>query len=160
MLSGYRAVVLLLRLFLAALFAVLVLMQVMSLPGQFAHMAQESPESAYLQWPLTIVSIFWVLCIQVVVVATWKLLTMVNRNAIFTRASLVWVDTITWSIVAAWVVLVAAFLYVGFGADDPGLPLLLFLLVVIVAVAALLMVVMRTLLRQATELRSDMDAVI
>ncbi|MBJ7324515.1 MAG: DUF2975 domain-containing protein [Rhodococcus sp.] len=160
MLSGYRAVVLLLRLFLAALFAVLVLMQVMSLPGQFAHMAQESPESAYLRWPLTIVSIFWVLCIQVVVVATWKLLTMVNRNAIFTRASLVWVDTITWSIVAAWVVLVGVFLYVGFGADDPGLPLLLFLLVVIVAVAALLMVVMRTLLRQATELRSDMDAVI
>ena len=160
MLSGYRVVVLLLRLFLAALFAVLVLMQVMSLPGQFAHMAQESPESAYLQWPLTIVSIFWVLCIQVVVVATWKLLTMVNRNAIFTRASLVWVDTITWSIVAAWVVLVGVFLYVGFGADDPGLPLLLFLLVVIVAVAALLMVVMRTLLSQATELRSDMDAVI
>ncbi len=153
-------VVLLLRLFLAALFAVLVLMQVMSLPGQFAHMAQESAESAYLRWPLTIVSIFWVLCIQVVVIATWKLLTMVNRNAIFTRASLVWVDTITWSIVAAWVVLVAVFLYVGFGADDPGLPLLLFLLVVIVAVAALLMVVMRTLLRQATELRSDMDAVI
>ncbi|WP_201010075.1 hypothetical protein [Rhodococcus sp. NKCM2511] len=36
-------VVLLLRLFLAALFAVLVLMQVMSLPGQFAHMAQELP---------------------------------------------------------------------------------------------------------------------
>ena len=160
MLSGYRAVVLLLRLFLAALFAVLVLMQVMSLPGQFAHMAQESPESAYLRWPLTVVSIFWVLCIQVVVVATWKLLTMVNRNAIFTRASLVWVDTITWSIVAAWVVLVGVFLYVGFGADDPGLPLLLFLLVVIVAVAALLMVVMRTLLRQATELRTDMDAVI
>ncbi|KMJ50592.1 DUF2975 domain-containing protein [Rhodococcoides fascians] len=160
MLSGYRVVVLLLRLFLAALFAVLVLMQVMSLPGQFAHMAQESPESAYLRWPLTIVSIFWVLCIQVVVIATWKLMTMVNRNAIFTRASLVWVDTITWSIAAAWVVLVGVFLYVGFGADDPGLPLLLFLLVVIVAVAALLMVVMRTLLRQATELRSDMDAVI
>ncbi|MBY4036116.1 DUF2975 domain-containing protein [Rhodococcus fascians] len=160
MLSGYRVVVLLLRLFLAALFAVLVLMQVMSLPGQFAHMAQESPESAYLRWPLTIVSIFWVLCIQVVVVATWKLLTMVNRNAIFTRSSLVWVDTITWSILAAWVVLVGVFLYVGFGADDPGLPLLLFLLVVIVAVAALLMVVMRTLLRQATDLRTDMDAVI
>ncbi|OZD78649.1 hypothetical protein CH260_02210 [Rhodococcus sp. 05-2256-B2] len=160
MLKGYRAVVLLLRLFLAALFAVLVLMQVMSLPGQFAHMAQESPESAYLRWPLTIVSIFWVLCIQVVVIATWKLLTMVNRNAIFTRASLVWVDTITWSIVAAWVVLVGVFLYVGFGADDPGLPLLLFLLVVVVAVAALLMVVMRTLLSQTTELRSDMDAVI
>ncbi|MBY4127334.1 DUF2975 domain-containing protein [Rhodococcus fascians] len=160
MLSRYRAVVVVLRLFLVALFAVLVLFQVMSLPGQFAHMAQENPESSYLRWPLTVVSIFWVLCIQVVVVATWKLLTMVDRNAIFTRASLVWVDTITWAITAAWVVLVGVFLYVGFGADDPGLPLLLFLLVVIVAVAALLMVVMRTLLRQATELRTDMDAVI
>lgn len=157
---GIRSVLLPLRLFLAVLFAVLVLFQVMSLPGQFAHMAQESPESAYLRWPLTIVSIFWVLCIQAVVVATWKLLTMVGRNAIFTKASLIWVDVITWAIVAAWVVLVGVFLYVGFGADDPGLPLLLFLLVVIVAVAGLLMVVMRTLLSQATELRTDMDAVI
>lgn len=157
---GIRSVLLPLRLFLAVLFAVLVLFQVMSLPGQFAHMAQESPESAYLRWPLTIVSIFWVLCIQAVVVATWKLLTMVGRNAIFAKASLIWVDVITWAILAAWVVLVGVFLYVGFGADDPGLPLLLFLLVVIVAVAGLLMVVMRTLLSQATELRTDMDAVI
>lgn len=67
---------------------------------------------------------------------------------------------ITGAIAAAWVVLFGVFLYVGFGADDPGLPLLLFLLVVIVAVAGLLMVVMRTLLSQATELRTDMDAVI
>ncbi|KZF12640.1 hypothetical protein A2J03_17420, partial [Rhodococcus sp. EPR-157] len=140
---GYRTVVVLLRLFLAVLFAVLVLFQVMSLPGQFAHMAQESPESAYLRWPLTVVSIFWVLCIQAVVIATWKLLTLVNRNAIFTKASLIWADVITWAIVAAWVVLVGVFLYVGLRADDPGIPLLLFLIVAIVAVAALLMIVMR-----------------
>lgn len=157
---GYRTVVVLLRLFLAVLFAVLVLFQVMSLPGQFAHMAQESPESAYLRWPLTVVSIFWVLCIQAVVIATWKLLTLVNRNAIFTKASLIWADVITWAIVAAWVVLVGVFLYVGLRADDPGIPLLLFLIVAIVAVAALLMIVMRMLLSQATELRTDMDAVI
>ncbi|WP_082897533.1 DUF2975 domain-containing protein, partial [Rhodococcus sp. EPR-157] len=143
MLMGYRTVVVLLRLFLAVLFAVLVLFQVMSLPGQFAHMAQESPESAYLRWPLTVVSIFWVLCIQAVVIATWKLLTLVNRNAIFTKASLIWADVITWAIVAAWVVLVGVFLYVGLRADDPGIPLLLFLIVAIVAVAALLMIVMR-----------------
>ncbi|MGB7236844.1 MAG: DUF2975 domain-containing protein [Rhodococcus sp. (in: high G+C Gram-positive bacteria)] len=160
MLMGYRTVVVLLRLFLAVLFAVLVLFQVMSLPGQFAHMAQESPESAYLRWPLTVVSIFWVLCIQAVVIATWKLLTLVNRNAIFTKASLIWADVITWAIVAAWVVLVGVFLYVGLRADDPGIPLLLFLIVAIVAVAALLMIVMRMLLSQATELRTDMDAVI
>jgi len=52
------------------------------------------------------------------------------------------------------------FLYVGFRATDPGLPLLLFLLSVGVAVLGLLMVVMRALLRQATTLRTDMEAVI
>lgn len=155
----YRAVTAL-RVFLVVLFAVLVLFQVMSLPGQFAHMAKESPDMAYLRWPLTVVSIFWVLCIQAVVVSTWKLLTLVKRDRIFSKASLIWVDVILWSIVAAWVVLAAVFLYVGFRADDPGLPLLLFVMVVIIAVAALLMLVMRALLRQATELRTDMDSVI
>ena len=145
---------------LACLFALLVLLQVMSLPGQFAHMARENPDAAYLRWPLTAVSIFWVVCIQVVVVSTWKLLTLVRRDRIFTDASFVWVDAIVRSIAAAGAVLAVVFLAVGFTADDPGLPLLLFLFCTIIGVAALLMVVMRALLRQATALRTDMDAVI
>jgi hypothetical protein len=145
---------------LACLFALLVLLQVMSLPGQFAHMARENPDAAYLRWPLTAVSIFWVVCIQVVVVSTWKLLTLVRRDRIFTDASFVWVDAIVRSIAAAGAVLAVVFLVVGFRADDPGLPLLLFLFCMIIGVAALLMVVMRALLRQATALRTDMDAVI
>lgn len=51
-------------------------------------------------------------------------------------------------------------LYFGIRSDDPGLPLLLFLMLVGVAVLGLLMVVMRALLRQATTLRIDMEAVI
>jgi hypothetical protein len=152
--------VVLLRVFLVMLFAVLVVLQVMSLPGQFAYLARESPEQAYLRWPLTAVSVFWVLCVQVVIVATWRLLTLVERDRIFSPASLAWVDAIVWAIVAAWVTLVAVFLYFGFRADDPGLPLLLFLMVVAVAVLGLLMVVMRALLRAATTLRIDMEAVI
>ncbi|MEX5303353.1 DUF2975 domain-containing protein [Kocuria sabuli] len=149
-----------LRVFLVLLFGILVLFQVMSLPGQFAHMAQESPEMAYLRWPLTAVTVFWVLCAQVVIVATWKLLTLVKNDRIFSTASLVWVDAIVWAIGAAWAVLLGVFLYVGFNADDPGLPLLLFLMLTGVTVLGLLMVVMRALLRQATTLRSDMEAVI
>jgi CHASE1-domain containing sensor protein len=57
-------------------------------------------------------------------------------------------------------VLVGVFLYVGFRADDPGLPLVLFLMVVGLTVIGLVMVVMRALLRQATTLRTDMEAVI
>jgi hypothetical protein len=159
MITEHRAVAPL-RAFLVVLFGVLVVFQVMSLPGQFAYMAEQSPELAYLSWPLTAVTVFWVLCVQVVIVATWRLLTLVKDDRIFSSASRAWVDAIVWAIAAAWVVLLAVFLYFGFRADDPGTPLLLFLLLVGVAVLGLLMVVMRALLRQATTLRTDMEAVI
>jgi len=50
-----------LRIFLVMLFAVLVVFQTMSLPGQFRYMAQEQPDLAYLRWPATAVTVFWVL---------------------------------------------------------------------------------------------------
>lgn len=123
-------------------------------------MAEESPDQAYLRWPATAVTVFWVLCAQVVIVCTWKLLNLVRSDRIFTHASLVWVTAIVWAIGAGWFTLLGVFLYVGFNANDPGLPLLLFLMLMGGAVLGLLMVVMRALLRQATTLRSDMDAVI
>jgi hypothetical protein len=123
-------------------------------------MAEQSPNDAHLQWPLTALSIYWVLCVQVVIVATWKLLTLVKNDRIFTAASLVWVDVIVWAIVAAWVVLVGVFALVLLNADDPGMPVLLLLITTGVTVLGLLMVVMRALLRQATALRTDMEAVI
>ncbi len=159
MVIEHRAVAFL-RVFLVLLFGVLVVFQVMSLPGQFAYMAQQDPEHAYLRWPATAVTVFWVLCIQVVIVSTWKLLTLVKNDRIFSDASLVWVNAIVWAIAAAWVALLGVLLYVGFNADDPGLPLLLFLMVTGVTVLGLLLVVMRALLRQATTLRTDMEAVI
>ncbi|GAB2931343.1 DUF2975 domain-containing protein [Micromonospora polyrhachis] len=149
-----------LRVFLVVLFGILVVFQTLSLPGQFAYMAEQSPDMAYLRWPMTAVSVFWVLCVQVVIVATWRLLTLVKKDRIFSPASLAWVDAIVWAIAAAWLVLLGVFLYVGFNADDPGLPLLLFLMLVGIAALGLLMVVMRALLRQATTLRTDMEAVI
>ena len=159
MITEHRAVAAL-RVFLVVLFGLLVLFQTMSLPGQFRYMAEQDPEHAYLRWPATAVTVFWVLCVQVVVVATWRLLTLVQRDRIFSPAAFAWVDLIVWAIVAAGVVLVGALLYVGFNASDPGLPLLLFLMSVGVAVLGLLMVVMRALLHQATTLRTDMEAVI
>jgi hypothetical protein len=123
-------------------------------------MAQQDPEHAYLRWPATAVTVFWVLCIQVVIVCTWQLLTLVKNDRIFSDASMAWVNAIVWVITAAWVVLVGVFVYIGINASDPGLPLLLFLMLVGVTVLGLLMIVMRALLRQATTLRTDMEAVI
>ena len=45
-----------LRVLLVLLFGILVVFQVMSLPGQFAYMAREDPEHAYLRWPATAVT--------------------------------------------------------------------------------------------------------
>ena len=159
MLTLRRAVVPL-RAALVALFALLVLLQVMSLPGQFAHMAKESPEDAHLRWPMLAVAVLVVMCIQVVIIATWKLLTMVLDDRIFSDRSLVWVDVIVAAIGTGWAFMVGVLLFVGFRADDPGLPLLLTLLVLCGAVVGLLVFVMRALLQQATRLRTDMDAVI
>ncbi|HEU5486211.1 MAG TPA: DUF2975 domain-containing protein [Microlunatus sp.] len=156
---GSRAV-LPLRICLVVLFVVLVVLQVMSFPGQFAHMARQSPELAYLRWPLTALAAFWLLCAEVVVVATWRLLSFVTSDRIFSEPAFRWVNAIIAAIVAAWVVLAALWLWVGWHADDPGLPLLMFLLVVGLAVVGLLMIVMRSLLRQATTLRGEMEAVI
>jgi hypothetical protein len=155
-----RRVVAALRACLVVLFGVLVVLQVMSLPGQFRYMAEQDPEMSYLRWPATVVAVFLVLCVEVVIVCTWQLLTLVRADRIFTASSLAWVNGIVWAIVAAWVVLVAVLLYVGFNADDPGLPLLLFLMAVGVAVLALLLMVMRALLHQATTLRTDLEGVI
>lgn len=149
-----------LRLFLVLLFAILVVFQTVSLPGQFGYMAEQSPEVAYLRWPLTAVTVFWVVCIQVVIVSTWRLLTLVQHDRIFSEVSFVWVDAIVWAIGAAWVVLLGVFLYFAPTWDDPAPPLILLLLLTGVGVLGLLMVVMRALLRQATTLRTDMEAVI
>ncbi len=153
-------VVALLRVMLVIAFGLLLVMQVMSVPGTLAYEAQEAPEMAALRWPLFVVLELQLLCAQVVIVCTWKLLTMVKADRIFSERSFVWVDAILWAIAVAWVPLLAVFLYVGFNAEDPGAPLLLSLVLIAGAVLGLLMVVMRALLRQATALRSDMEAVI
>lgn len=158
--TSAKAPVAALRVSLVVLFGVLLLLQVMSLPGQFAHMAEQDPDQAHLRWPLTAISVLLVLCVQVVVVATWVLLRHVEQDRIFEERSFAWVDVIIGAIGVGWVILAGVLLAVGLTADDPGAPLLLFLVVVGVTVLGLLMVVMRALLRRATLLRADLDGVI
>jgi hypothetical protein len=105
-------------------------------------------------------------CLQVVIVCIWPLLTLVQRDRIFTAASLRWVDVIMWAFVAAWLVLASmagslvAYIYFTPELRDPGLPMVLIGVTLIGAVLVLLIAVMRDLLRQATSLRTDMEGVI
>ena len=134
-----------------AFLAVLVLM-LLSFPGTL--------RTSDDRWVLLFVAEAELLCVQVVLVATWRLLGMVAADRIFSEDAFRWVDLIIGAIAVGWLV------WVGFGvgvlaaSDEPGTPIAVAVIGLGVTVVGLLMLVMRALLRQATELRTDMDAVI
>src|SRR6187401_291154 len=119
-----RAVVVL-RILLVLLFVTLLVGQTLSIPGQLAHMASESPVFAPLRWPLLVVAVLGMLCGQIVIVCTWRLLSMVMATTVFLSLVLF---------------------------DDPGTPMLMLGMVLAGGTVVLLMYVMRALLRQATSL--------
>lgn len=155
-----RLVAVLLRIVLVLLFGILLVFQVLSMPGHFRYLAGQSPDLAGYRWPLTGLAVFWILCVQVVLVCTWHLLTMVQQESIFTEASLRWVDTIVGAVAAVWLSLLGVGIWVAIVADDPGPPMLVLLVGTAVTAFGLLMWVLRSLLRTATELRTDLDGVI
>ena len=155
-----------LRVLLVLVFAGLLVAQIMSLPGELGQMAAENPDAGFIPWLLLTFAILEVLCFQIVIVCTWRLLTLVRADRIFSDESFVWVDVIVWAVAAAWVLLagVSAYLvgviYFTPELRDPGTPILLTGMVLIGAVVVLTVVVLRALLRQATVLRSDLEEVI
>lgn len=161
-----RGAVGLLKILLVLLLLATVVGQTLSWPGQFASLAEAEPPLARLRWPLTAAAVAGLLCIQVVIVCTWRLLDMVRADRIFSRDAFAWVDGIVWALAAAWLVLAAAAgalvltIYLTPELRDPGLPMMLGGLVLVASVVLLLVVVMRALLHSATALRDDMDAVI
>ena len=129
------------------------------LAGQFA---ETYPELAWLRWPLLAVVVVVILVAQIVVVAIWALLAMVEQDSVFSARAFRWVD----AIIAACVVDVGlvlgvnAFLLLKVHANPPGLMLLLLALTVGGAALACLMVVMKGLLRKASSLQAELSEVI
>ncbi|MFF2389481.1 DUF2975 domain-containing protein [Agromyces sp. NPDC058104] len=155
-----------LKVLLVLVFAGLLVAQLLSLPGQFSHMAAEHPERGVLPWLMLAVAVLEAACFQVVIVCIWRLLDLVRDDRIFSERAFHWVDAIVWAMVVGWLLLaglaatLVTVIYVTPELRDPGLPILLTGMVLIGAVVVLTMVVMRVLLRRATVLRSDLDEVI
>lgn len=155
-----RAVVVL-RVLLILLVVALAVGQVLSIPGQLAFMAEQSPRFVPFRWPLLVVLELGMLCGQVVIVCTWRLLSLVMADQIFSERAFVWVNAILAAMTLASVLLLLT--AVGLSLllfENPGTPMLLFGMVLAGGAVVLLMYVMRALLRQATTLRTEMDAVI
>lgn len=125
---------------------------------------------------VTLVAIFFlgVLCLQVIAVCVWRLLTMVRRGTVFSTAAFRYVDVVIGAIAAASVLVlgiavVSAVLNRTTDGDvvPPGIVGLICGIALVVGGVALVVYVMRTLLVQAVEtaaraehLRSELDEVI
>lgn len=163
--SRMNRVVLPLRILLVLVLLALLAAQIWALPEMVPDLADPTLERRFMRAAMLTISVLGLVCVQAVVVCTWKLLTLVTDDRIFSADALPWVDAIVWAIGAGWLMLAGTFVcsyyfIVDEVSDDPALPALLLVLLLIGAVVGLLMVIMRALLRQATTLRTDMEAVI
>jgi Protein of unknown function (DUF2975) len=155
-----------LRILLVLAFLFLVAMQLFAVPGDIFDDLRRAPDAGHVFIPMLVVAELVIVCFQVVIVCTWVLLGMVKKDRIFSEASLRWVNAIVLAFVAAWLAWTAfatylsAYIYFTPEIRDPGIPVALFGIVLLGAVFVLLVVVLRALLRQATTLRTEMEAVI
>ncbi|MGY1746787.1 DUF2975 domain-containing protein [Blastococcus sp. SYSU D00695] len=154
-----------LRVLLALVFTALLGAQVGAVPRVLPDLADPSLEQSVVRAVMLTAAVLALACVQVVLVCTWKLLTLVTDDRIFSAAAMPWVDAIVRAVVTGWLMLLTTFVcsyyfIVDDVSDDAALPVLLLVLLLVGAVVGLLLLVMRALLRQATTLRTDLEAVI
>jgi hypothetical protein len=147
-----------LMVFLAGLLAA----QAWFFPALSGQLAEQVPELAGLRWPMLIVVITLILVAEVAVAAIWKLLTLVQRDRVFSEAAYGWVDVIAIAAAIDTVLVLGVNVYLGFWvrANPPILMLFLMALTVAGAGLVLLVVVMKGLLRQASAFKGELAEVI
>lgn len=149
------------RIMLVALFAVGVIAQVFWIPDIVENTIRTFPEVAGLRLPGVAVGIVLVACLQVAIFCMWRLLTLVDRLAIFERGALGPVNVIICAFGGVALTAVVGFAFVtGAGFGPPGIILLLAGITVVSIGLALLMLVMRELLIRAMQMDADLAEVI
>ena len=81
--TSLNRVIVPLRVLIVLVFAGLVVAQLMSLPGEFMQQAREAPRLGPIPWILLAFAILEVVCVQVVLVCIWRLLTLQVWGQIF-----------------------------------------------------------------------------
>ena len=150
--------VLALRIVLAMMLAGSLFVQVVMGP-LFWQDLDDAP--AGVRVPVVAIVLLGIVCVQVVAVCVWRLLTMVRRGTVFSSGAFRFVDVIVGSVASASLLTFALGVVLAPGEDvAPGVVLLIGGLGVCVAGVALIVLVLRMLLAQATDLRHELEAVI
>lgn len=116
---------------------------------------------------LLVIVVLGILCVQVVAVCVWRLLTMVRRGTVFCHAAFRFVDVIFGAVSVAAVLMFGIAVILAPGDIAPGIVLLICGAALMIGGVALLVLVLRALLAQAVDrdveaarLRSELDEVI
>ncbi|MER5934210.1 DUF2975 domain-containing protein [Streptomyces sp. NPDC002054] len=142
--------------------------QFVIIPTTAADEVDRFPPYAPYALPYTVVAIAGVACVQVVLAAAWRLLTMVERDGIFSPAAFRWVDTIIGSTIAATLLTLTVtchLMLANIPSPEDGMELISALAAAtattgIGACLVMLIVIMRSLLRKATNMKSELAEVV
>jgi hypothetical protein len=156
-----RSTILVLKVLIGALLALLVTCQIFVVPAVAAQSAWRYHEIAYLQVPGIIVGILFLICVQVVLVCVWRLLSLVRRDAIFSERAFPDVDVSLGAVgFATFLVAVTLVTFMVTGVENASITLLCVLGLVVGGGLSLLIVVLRGLLKKAWQLEQDLSEVV
>jgi heme/copper-type cytochrome/quinol oxidase subunit 2 len=144
----------LLKAVLSIFFALLLMLQFLSFPGQFRYMSEEEPENAHLRWPLTALSFFVVLAVEIIVVSVWKIVDALEKE----KGRSIELKFVNYAIAALsfiWAVIAIGLVLLLRTADDPGLPVVITVIETAVTAVALLFLFYRRLLKRALNRTSN-----
>ena len=132
------------------------------IPAIAAEIVAEDSSFAPLHVPYVAAAIAAIACGEAVIVAIWRLLSLAEREAVFSGQALRWVDVATIALTIAFVLTLAVTIH---ASSTPSVgPITVLLLLAGIAVAEstviLLLIVLRSLLVAATADRDELAAVI
>lgn len=150
-----------LKALIVVLVALLLASQILVIPEVARITALRNPDVVQLEIPGIIGAVVFLALVEVTLVCVWFLLSLVQTDRIFRVEAFRYVDIILGALVAAGVLILAAYLVIlANRAVSLSLSLLAILGVVVSAALALLVVVLRGLLRKALELEQDLSEVV
>jgi hypothetical protein len=156
-----RTTILALKALIVVLLVLLLFCQIAVVPQVAAQSAVRYHEVAYLQVPGILVGVAFLLCVQVVLVCVWRLLSLVRRDSIFSERAFPDVDVSLGAVgFATLLVLAALVTFALTGVSTPSITLLCLLGVVVGLGLCLLIVVLRGLLKKASQLEHDLSEVV
>lgn len=157
----HRATIIVVKSLLAVMLGLLLFVQIAMVPPVAAGYARTYPELAHLEFAGMLIAILFLVCVQVVLLCVWRLMSLVGRSTIFSERAFLNVDIITGAILAATLLIVVGWVALFLAeVSSPSVTILCLLGFLVGLGLALVVVVMRGLLQKALQLEQDLSEVV